>query len=324
MTKENITQRKKEDFIILKAKNAPLKNKPSESKMKTIIKDLDLSKDPIRCKDHYKKFKKPCFTLVFLSFIILSCLFCELWMPHNPLKMNLEYVYMPPSIEHIFGTDSMGRDLFSMIGYGGRISLFIGIVATLISSSIGIVYGTLNAFASEKIDRAMRRFIEIIMSMPSILIVVFLQGIFATNTPLSIAIVIGISRWMPIAQIVRSEVKKLKNMEYIMASKAMGSSFFRVLIKHLIPNFMPAIMFMIISEVGLSIGLESTLSFLGLGLPLETLSWGSLLSLAQKSVLQNHWWMIVIPGLFLVSTLCAMTRLGHAMQKGNNERCSHL
>lgn len=273
---------------------------------------------------HSKKRRCPYFTVGLLIFIILACMFCEIWMPYNPTEMNLKEVYSSPSMSHLFGTDSMGRDLLCMIGYGGRISLFIGIVATIISSSIGIVYGTINAFASNRVDRIMRRFIEIILSMPSILVIVFLQGMLGTKTPLSIAIVIGVSRWMPIAQIVRIEVKKLKQMEYVLAARVMGSSFFRVLLKHLIPNFMPAIMFMIISEIGLSIGLESTLSFLGLGLPLETLSWGSLLALSQKSVLQNHWWMIVIPGIFLVLTLCAMTRLGHVMQKGNSQRCSHL
>lgn len=271
----------------------------------------------------YKK-EMPYKSIIMLILLILSTLMAECIMTHDPSYMDLANTNIAPCKDFYFGTDAMGRDLFSMIWYGGRISLFIGIAATIISTSIGIVYGTLSAFACEKLDDYMMRFTEIILSVPSILLILFLQGIIGQATPISIAIVIGITRWIPIAKVVRTEVCKLKNMDYVLASKIAGGSFFHILKCHLIPNFMPSIMFMVITDVGTAIGTESTLSFLGLGLPLEIISWGSMLSLAKEAILSNYWWVMAIPGMFLVVTLVCMTHIGHHIQNVNNKRCSHL
>jgi peptide/nickel transport system permease protein len=140
----------------------------------------------------------------------------------------------------------------------------------------------------------------------------------------TISFVIGATSWFALARIVRSEVKQIRNTEYVLASIAMGGSFLHRMRRHLIPNFVSAIMFVVISSIATSIGLESTLSFLGLGLPPEELSLGSMLALADRALLQNTWWVIVIPGLFLVVTLMCITQIGLYFRARVNQRPSNI
>ena len=221
-----------------------------------------------------KKIKKiPYISISLLILIIGGCIFSPLIMTHNPRYMDLANSNISPNSFFYFGTDSMGRDIFSMIWDGGKISLFIGVFATIISTFIGVVYGSISGTASQFIDSLMMRATEIIISIPSILIIIFIQAILGNSNPVSIAIVIGITSWMNIAKIVRSEVRQMRNSEYILAAKLMGGKFFYILKNHLIPNFISSIMFMVVCNIGSSIIKESTLSFLGIGLPIEVISW---------------------------------------------------
>lgn len=270
------------------------------------------------------KGKKPLVSIILLGIIIIGCFFSSLIMTHNPSYMDLKNVNLSPSSDFYFGTDSMGRDIFSMIWYGGKISLFIGIVSTVISTFIGIIYGSISGSALELIDDIMMRFIEILLSIPSILIILFLQGILGGSTPISISIAIGITSWMSIAKIVRSEVRQIRSSEYLLAAKTMGGSFFYILKEHLLPNFIASIMFMVVTNIGLAILTESTLSFFGIGLPIEVISWGSMLSLAGGALLSNRWWIIIVPGIFLVVTLVTIANIGNYIRKINNKKFNNL
>ena len=268
--------------------------------------------------------KRPYISMVILLLIIVSCFSANLVMTHDPSYLNLRNISNPPSKEFLFGTDTMGRDIFSMILYGGRISLIIGFLATLISTVIGIVYGTISACSNSYIDDFMMRLTEIMLTIPSILIVIFMQGIIGGNSVLSLVFIIGITNWMNIAKVVRAEVSQIKNSEYILAAKTMGASFFHILKEHMILNFIPAIMFMVVTNIATAIGTEATLSFLGIGLPIEIISWGSMLSLAENALLSNLWWIIVIPGLFLVITLLCITNIGNYLRGISNKKQSNL
>ncbi|MBU3144197.1 ABC transporter permease [Clostridium sp. CF012] len=268
--------------------------------------------------------EKPYISIGVLLIIILGCAFFGEIMKLNPGYMDLSNINVAPSSTFYFGTDSLGRDIFSMIWYGGKISLFIGVFATIISTIIAVVYGSISGVASELIDDMMMRFTEIILSIPSILIVIFIQAMIGKANPVSIAIVIGITSWMNISKIVRSEVRKTRNSGYILAAKCAGGKFFYILKRHLLPNFISAIMFMVVTNVGSAIAIESTLSFLGIGLPLEIISWGSMLSLSEKALLSNYWWIILIPGVFLVVTLVCITNIGDYVRKKNNREFSNL
>ena len=260
----------------------------------------------------------PLIAIGLLAVIVLGCVFCEAVMNHDPTYMDLANRAVPPDGQIYFGTDMMGRDIFSMIWYGGRISLFIGLAATGLSTLIAVVYGRISGLSSEWVDDGMMRLTEIILSIPSILIVIFIQAIIGQTGPLTIAFVIGITSWMNISKIVRSEVRQIRNADYILAAKTMDGGFFYILRRHLLPNFVSSIMFMVVTNIGAAIGTEATLSFLGIGLPVEVISWGSMLSNADQALLSNDWWIILIPGLFLVVTLVCITDIGNYIRKRNN------
>ncbi|SFC47966.1 ABC transporter permease [Butyrivibrio sp. YAB3001] len=266
----------------------------------------------------------PILSVVILVLIILGCLFCELIMTHDPSRMFLDEINRAPGSGHIFGTDTLGRDIWSMIWFGGRKSLIIGTVATVISSFIAVVYGTLSGVAGETVDNIMMRFTEILLSIPSILLVVFMQAALGQRNFLGISVIIGITSWMSIAKIVRAEVRKIRSEEYVLISKMMGGSFMHVLFKHLAPNFMSSIMFMIVMSVRSAIVSESTLSFLGIGLPVEIITWGSMLSLSEKALLTSSWWIILIPGIFLVVTLLCITDIGNYIRGSYNSKEGNL
>ena len=210
-----------------------------------------------------RKGKKPYLSLILLLLITGLCMFCEVTAPYTPQDMDSTAVSLSPQAGHLLGTDSMGRDLLSMLLYGGRISLFIGLLSGAISTGIGILYGTVSGVCPKAIDDLMMRGTELFMSIPSLLLVLFLQAIWGKATPVSIAVVVAASSW-------------------------------------------------------------TTLSFIGLGLPVSTVSWGSLLSLSKNALLSNQWWMIVIPGIVLIVTLVCITQIGEYLRQRNNRLHSNL
>lgn len=266
----------------------------------------------------------PYLSMIILTIIVSGCLLSNLVMTHDPKFMDLANSNVSPNNIFYFGTDSMGRDIFSGIWYGGKISLFIGIFSTIISTVIAIIYGSISGMAPEWIDDVMMKVIEILLSIPSILVIIFVQDIIGSSSPISISIVIGVVSWMNIAKIIRSEVRQIRNSEYILAAKIMGGKFFYIVKQHLIPSFVSSIMFMVVSNIGSAIGTEATLSFLGIGLPIEIVSWGSMLSLAQDALLSNYWWIIVIPGMFLVTTLVCIANIGNYMRRKNIKKYNNL
>lgn len=137
---------------------------------------------------------------------------------------------------------------------------------------------------------------------------------------LTLSLVIGLTSWASIAKVVRTEVRRLRSSEYVLASRCMGGGFFHVLRQHLAPNFFSSILFMVVMNIRSAITAESTLSFLGIGLPIEVVSWGSMLSLSEKALLTDAWWIIVIPGVFLVATLLCITELANVMRRSTRER----
>ena len=268
--------------------------------------------------------KMPVISLVILGLIVAGCLILPFVIGKDPSYMDLMNANQAPSQQFLFGTDTMGRDIFTMIWSGGRISLFIGCVSTLISTVIAILFGGLSGIAPQWADTLLLRFTEIFLSIPNLLLVILLQAILGKANVLSVSLVIGVTSWASIAKVVRTEVRQIRSSDYVTASRCMGGGFFHVLGRHLTPNFLPAIQFMVVMNVRSAIVAESTLSFMGMGLPLETVSWGSMLSLAEKALLTGSWWMIIVPGGFLVVTLMAMTEVGQFLQKELNQKESNL
>lgn len=267
---------------------------------------------------------KPLFSGGFLALMVLGCLFCQLIMTKDPTYMDLANYAHRPDREFLFGTDTMGRDIFSMIWYGGRASLSIGFLATVISTFIAILVGSVSGLAPQWLDTLLMRLTEILLSVPSLLVIILLQAALGKPNAVSISLVIGATSWTGIAKLVRTEVRQIRQSEYVIAARCMGGSFFHILWRHLTPNYISSIMFMVVMNVREAIVAESTLSFMGVGLPLEVISWGGMLALSENALTSGAWWIILIPGLFLVATLLAVTELGNWLRKCANKKQSNL
>ena len=268
--------------------------------------------------------KRPILSIAVFAVIVTGCLLCNLFIPKDPAYMDFYHVDAVPNGEFLFGTDTMGRDIFSMIWYGGRVSLFIGFFAALISTAVAILLGTVSALAPKWLDDSLMRLTEIFLSIPNLLLVILIQAVLGQANVFSISFVIGMTGWTSIAKIVRTDVRKIRNSEHVIAARCMGAGFFRILWKHLVPKLLSSIMFMVVMNIRSAIVAESTLSFMGIGLPFSIISWGSMLSLAERSLLSGSWWAILIPGIFLIVTILCITDVGNYLQKGGSWRHSNL
>lgn len=257
-----------------------------------------------------------------LILIVAGCLGAPLIANHDPAGFYLEALNRPPDREFYFGTDSLGRDLFSILFYGGRASLGIGLLSAAVTAAIGIPYGCVSGTAGDRVDAVMMRITEFFGSVPSILTVLILTAVIPADDIVGMSLVIGLTGWFSLARMVRSEVRQIRHSEYVLYARCTGGSFLYVMLYHLIPNCLPAVMFAMVSNISAAITMESTLSFLGLGLPPDQLSWGSMLSLANRALLMNTWWVIVIPGLFLVVTLLCITDIGNYIWRELSRRSS--
>lgn len=256
--------------------------------------------------------------VLILALVAGGCLLAPLMATHDPSEFYLASANHAPDAEFLFGTDYLGRDLFSAIWYGGRASLCVGLLGAAVIAAIGVTYGSLSGMAAAPVDAAMMRAVEILQSVPALLLLLFILSLMGTQNVVSLSLVIGATGWFALARIVRSEVRQIRNSDYILAARRLGAGFPRIMGRYLIPNVVSAVMFVIISSVSASMIMESTLSFLGLGLPVDRPSWGSMLAVADRALLLNTWWVIVIPGLFLVVTLLAITAIGHHFRRACN------
>ena len=178
--------------------------------------------------------------------------------------------------------------------------------------------------ANKHVDRLMMKATDLFMSIPALLLVIVLEAIWGEASYTSLSLVIGITSWMQMSKVIRSEVIRLRKSDFVIAAEMYGGSFWYILRRHLFPNYFSSIMFMAVSNVGSAIIVESTLSFMGLGLPISEISWGSLMSLSQDALLSDQWWMIIIPGLILISVLVSITEIGEYIRGRNTSKGSNI
>ena len=192
---------------------------------------------------------KPVISILVLGLIVLGCLLWGAFSKTDAGYMDLSSCNLAPSRSHLFGTDTMGRDIFAMIWSGGRLSLIIGVCSTLLSTFIAVFFGSLSGCAGERLGGLLTRVNEIFISIPNLLLIVLLQAILGQASVWSLSVVIGLTSWMSIAKVVRTEVRVLRGSEYVQAARCMGGSFLHILRVHLAPNFLPSILFMVIMNV---------------------------------------------------------------------------
>lgn len=206
----------------------------------------------------------PRLSLIILAVIAAGCLACGCFATKDPAYMDLANSNVAPCRTFLFGTDAMGRDIFAMIWYGGRISLLIGFLATLISTAIAVLVGSISGYAPPWADGAVMRMTDLVLSVPGLLLTVFLQAVLGGENYYRLAVVIGLTSWMSMAKVVRTEVLQLKNTDYVLAARCLGGGFFHILCRHLAPNFVASLLFMAVMNVRNAIVAESTLSFMGM------------------------------------------------------------
>jgi peptide/nickel transport system permease protein len=243
-----------------------------------------------------------------------------------------------PSATHWFGTDSTGRDGFSRIVYGGQISLIIGILAVLISVSVGTVVGGVAAYYGGWLDAVLMRFTEAMLSIPQLFLLIVLGkflgrdiqtinlfGLSFSGSVGIVIVVIGLTSWMYLARIVRANVLSLKQMDYIAAAKSLGAGNSRIFFSHLVPNTLGIIIVSATLGLAGAILSEAYVSFLGLGVQPPTASWGNMLTSAQSFIQRGAWWMWVFPSMFIIFTILCINLLGDGLRDAFDPRSTrHL
>lgn len=234
---------------------------------------------------------------------------------YNPDRHGdiVEERYLAPSASHFFGTDKFGRDLFSRVLYGGRISLLIAISVVAISMTIGVLYGSIAGYAGGRIDSIMMRFLDFLLAFPLIFLVITLIALFKMMH-LYLIPLLALTSWMETARLIRAEVLSLKEREYILAVQGLGYSHFRILFAHIIPNCLSVVLVTVPMKIAEVILLESALSFLGIGVQPPTASWGNIIN-DGREVLTSAWWVSTIPGIFITCTVLGFHLISDGIKK---------
>jgi peptide/nickel transport system permease protein len=258
--------------------------------------------------------------MVTLSLLILAVLLAGL-SPYAVNEINMAERFQPPSWQHPMGTDALGRDLFTRVLYGGRVSLTVGLIVVVISLSIGVTVGAVAGFSGGRLDGFLMRITDMFLTLPSfmvlILISAFLREVdapfFQKNNILTISLVIGLLGWMTFARLVRAVFLTLRELDYITASRCLGASGVTIVTAHILPNAIGPIIVEATLELGYAIIEESGLSFLGFGIQPPTPSWGNLLSSAQDYFMKYPW-LAIFPGLMIFITIISVNYIGDGLR----------
>jgi oligopeptide transport system permease protein len=255
-----------------------------------------------------------------LLFLIVLAVFAPWIAPHSYSYQNLELGAQPPSSEFLLGTDTLGRDLFSRILYGARVSLLVGFVATGVALVIGVSWGIIAGYFGGKIDSVMMRIVDVLYGLPFIIFIILLMVIFGRNIWLLFA-AIGAVEWLTMARIVRGQVLSIKNQEYVLAAQAMGVTNMQMFRKHIFPNILGPIAVYATLTIPQVMLLEAFLSFLGLGIQPPMSSWGTLIRYGVESM-EEYSWLLIYPGLTFTITLFALNFFGDGLRDALDPKIS--
>ncbi len=253
-------------------------------------------------------------SLIALSIIIVACFIGPMLLAHPFDEVYWDYIMAPPNFEagFYFGTDENGRDLLVRTLYGGRVSLTVGFIATLVSLAIGVTWGALAGFVGGRVDSIMMRSVDVLYSLPFIFLVIIMMVVFGRMFVL-IYLGVGAVSWLDMARIVRGQTVSLKRKEFVEAAHAGGVSTWMIVWRHIIPNTLGIVIVYITFTVSQVIILESFLSFLGLGIQEPYTSWGVLIA-QGKDVMDTAWWVLILPAVFLSVTLFSLNFIGDGLR----------
>jgi oligopeptide transport system permease protein len=245
--------------------------------------------------------------IVLLLLCVLGPLFSQSYQ-----EQNLDLGAKPPSGAHWLGTDMHGRDLFARILYGGRISISVGVIATVVALVIGVTYGAIAGFFGGKLDAVMMRIVDILYALPFTIFVILLMVLFGKNIILMF-FAIGAVEWLTMARIVRGQIMSIKKMEYIEAARSMGLSRRRIIFRHMVPNVLGSVLVYTSLTIPSVMMLEAFISFLGLGVQPPLSSWGVLIKDGSEKM-EEYWWLLVFPGVAFSLTLFSLNFLGDGLR----------
>lgn len=259
-----------------------------------------------------KKNKVAMLSLFVLIFILLMCVFAPYIYPHPYDEQNIEITNQGPTLEHIFGLDDLGRDIFARIWVGGRVSMLIGIVGALVSLVVGVLYGGISGYMGGIVDDIMMRILEILVGIPY-MVVVIIMSVFLGKGMTSLMISLCLTSWTGLARLVRGQILELKESEYVMAAKALGTPTFKIITKHLIPNTLSVIIINTTFSIPNFIFSEAFLSFIGMGVQPPNTSWGAMASLGQQQM-TYYPHELIFPALAISITMLAFNLLGDGLR----------
>ena len=256
--------------------------------------------------------------LAFIAILLVAGIFADIVAPYDPLVIDFGAMLAPPAWEHWMGTDAFGRDVFSRIIYGARTALAVGVLSSLLGSGLGAVIGVVSAYFGGRIDMAIQRFMDVLLSFPIIVLalaVVAVLGKFPVGgLDLNLIIAIAIPMIPKVARVVRSSALAIRQMPYIDAARAAGYGHARIIFRHISPNVVAPFLIMFTAFIAQAILLEASLSFLGLGVTEPTAAWGLMLSGTSQEFYSQAPWMILFPGIAISLAVFAFNLFGDSLR----------
>ena len=249
---------------------------------------------------------------LFLLLVVLTAVFANVIAPYDPNKQDLANLLTGPTLAHPLGTDSLGRDVLSRMIFGSRISLLVGVSSVAVAMVIGVLLGIASAMIGGRTGEAIMRVADLSLTLPGILIAL---AVAATVGPslTNVILIIALLYWAQFARMVRAEALSIRERDYVQAAIAIGCGPFRILRLHILPNLVNTIIVLATLEIAAAVLLESTLSFLGVGVPPPTPTWGSMVS-EGRAYVELGWWVITFPGLAIMLTVLAVNLLGDVLR----------
>lgn len=245
-------------------------------------------------------------------------IFASFLSSYSPDQIDVSQILNPPSRAHIFGTDELGRDVFTRVLYGSRISLKVGFVAVGIATLIGVILGSISGFYGKWVDSLVMRVVDIMLCFPSFFLILAVISILEPSI-YNIMIVIGVTGWMGVARLVRAEFLSLKERDFVVAARAIGAGNLRVMFSHVLPNAMAPVLVSATLGVAAAVLTESALSFLGIGVQPPTPSWGNILTEGKDNI-EIAWWLSLFPGFAILITVLSYNLLGEGIRDSLDPR----
>ncbi len=258
--------------------------------------------------------------MIFILLIIIAAIFAPFIAPYNPDKINVNAILQPPSFAHILGTDQLGRDVFSRLIYGARISVEVGFISVSISLFIGIIIGAFAGYYAGLTDAFLMRFVDIMLTFPSFFLILAVSAILRPSI-INIMIIIGLTSWMGVARIIRAEYMQNREKDYVLSAKAAGASDLYIMFIEILPNVVAPILVSATLGVAGAILIQASLAFLGIGIMPPTPSWGGMLS-RGKTYIMVAWWLTLFPGIAILLTVLSFNLVGEALRNALDPRYS--